>query len=230
MPRIRSDATDIAAQKILEKIENYQLSPGAVISDLELSKEFGMSRTPVREAIMTLLDSGILERTRTKVVVKAITLQDINEILDVRDAIEQKAIQVILSNGGLTHEQLQELNTIQLQMQENIRTGNFNDNFTSDNKFHELLLTFSKNQRLLDVYQRLSLQSIRLRWFTIFTPSRYTQTIEEHDQIIHALKQRDEASASAAIRNHLTRTKNNYEEIFNNSQWKNIITAMQEMK
>ena len=77
MSRVRGSIVAIATQKILEKIENYELLTGDIVSDLELSKEFEMSRTPIREAIMSLLDCGILERTQTKVVVKTITLSDI---------------------------------------------------------------------------------------------------------------------------------------------------------
>ena len=73
MPRVRGEAVNLATNYILKKIENYELSAGDIVSDLELSKEFDMSRTPIREAIMSLIDSGILERTATKVVVKSIT-------------------------------------------------------------------------------------------------------------------------------------------------------------
>ena len=71
----------------MNKINNYELLSGDVVSDAELSGELGMSRTPVREAMMQLINDGILQRTSTRVVVKPLTLSDIYEILEIREAL-----------------------------------------------------------------------------------------------------------------------------------------------
>lgn len=99
MPRIKSNAVEIATEYILSKIENYELKSEDIISDIKFAEELGMSRTPVREAIMSLIENGILERNRSKIVVKSITLKDILEIIDIRDAIEQKALELIVEKA-----------------------------------------------------------------------------------------------------------------------------------
>ncbi|MRY42767.1 GntR family transcriptional regulator [Clostridium beijerinckii] len=230
MPRVRGNTVDIAVQKILHKIENYELVTGDIVSDLELSKEFEMSRTPMREAIMILLDNGILERTKTKVVVKAITLNDINEILEVREAIEQMSVEIIINNKGLTKAQLKELNVIQEKLCENITNGNFDSNFEADAMFHEKLAEYSGNERFLDICKRIYLQSQRLRWITMLTPSRYTETCEEHQKIIDALTNLDLSVAKEAIHSHLQNSKSNYDDIINNKQWNKIAQQMKNMR
>ncbi|MGC6589176.1 GntR family transcriptional regulator [Paenibacillus sp. Dod16] len=230
MPRVRGNTVDIAVQKILRKIENYELVTGDIVSDLELSKEFEMSRTPLREAIMILLDNGILERTKTKVVVRAITLKDINEILEVREAIELKSIEIIVNNKGLTKAQLKELNQIQEKLCENTNNGDFDTFFEADSRFHEKIAEYSGNERFLDICKRIYLQSQRLRWITMLTPSRYTETCEEHQLIIDTLTKLDLNAAINAIKSHLLNSKINYEDIINNKQWNKIAQQMKNMR
>ena len=65
--RVRSHALETAVDAIMNKINNYELLSGDVVSDAELSGELGMSRTPVREAMLQLINDGILQRTATRV-------------------------------------------------------------------------------------------------------------------------------------------------------------------
>ncbi len=105
MPRLKGNASDTALKKIVQKINDYELSSGEIVSDLELSNELNISRTPVREAMQQLIDIGLLERTATKVVVRSITLTDIAEIFQIREAIEIMSVKIILSRGGLNETQ-----------------------------------------------------------------------------------------------------------------------------
>ena len=72
--RVRSHALETAMDAIMNKINNYELLSGDVVSDAELSGELGMSRTPVREAMMQLINDGNLQPTSTRVMVKHLTL------------------------------------------------------------------------------------------------------------------------------------------------------------
>lgn len=219
MPRLKGNSAKIAKDKILKKIENYELLTGDVVSDLELSKEFGMSRTPIREAIMSLIENNILERTKTKVVVKVISLSDIIEILQVREAIEQKAAEIIIKNNGLTKEQQEELLRIHEDLCQNISNGNFDSNFDADDNFHKKIVEYSCNSRFLDIYKRLRLQVLRLRWITMLTPSRYAETREEHKKIIEGLINSNLELTKQAIQEHLQNTQLNYEKILKDKQW-----------
>lgn len=229
MPRIRGNSVSIATNKILKKIQNYELLTGDIVSDLELSKEFNMSRTPIREAIMSLLDHNILERTTTKVVVKAITLSDIIEILQVREAIEQKCAQILIENGGLNDDQKNHLLSIHEKLIENIVNGNIDSNFDADDLFHKEIIKYSGNSRFLDIYKRLTLQSQRLRWITMLTPSRYSETREEHTEILTALFDMDIDKTKQAIHNHIYATQKNYENILNNPHWSKIAQEIKHM-
>ncbi len=229
MPRLKGNASDTALKKIVQKINDYELSSGEIVSDLELSNELNISRTPVREAMQQLIDIGLLERTATKVVVRSITLTDIAEIFQIREAIEIMSVKIILSNGGLTEAQKMELMDIHQNLCNDISNGNFDKNFSDDTAFHEKLIEYSGNSRMEDISRRISLQSQRLRWLTLLTPSRYAGTRDEHERIIQGILNQDLDSTARAIQEHLQGSLENYTQILNNNQWMKIMSELKNM-
>ncbi len=230
MARTRSNASELALEKILKKINSYELSSGDVVSDLELSREFTMSRTPIREAISRLIDAGVLERTPTKVVVKCITLDDINEILVVKEAIELMSVRVIIENGGLLPEEEKALIEIHERLKVDVSQGKFEDNFKTDAAFHTMIIAYSKNSRLLSVSKQIDIQVQRLRWITLLTPSQFTVTLDEHDAIVSALLEKDLSKAESSISAHSQSAKNNYSQIISNTQWHKLMKELTHMQ
>lgn len=222
MSRVRGNSVSIARKKILQRIENFEYLSGDIVSDLELSKQFNMSRTPIREAIMSLINEGILERTQTRIVVKPITLTNIIQILEVRDAIEQKSAEIIIQKNLLKPDQIRNLVEIHENLQKNIMSANFDKNFEQDNKFHERIIEYSGNEYLLKINHQLSLQSKRLMWISLLSPNRYNETIKEHKNIMDSILSCDLDKAKQSIHQHILNTKVNYEQILNNSQWDKI--------
>ena len=229
MPRLKGNASDTALKKIVQKINDYELSSGEIVSDLELSNELNISRTPVREAMQQLIDIGLLERTATKVVVRSITLTDIAEIFQIREAIEIMSVKIILSRGGLNETQKLELMDIHQNLCNDISNGNFDKNFSDDTAFHEKLIEYSGNTRMEDICRRITLQSQRLRWLTLLTPSRYAGTRDEHQRIIQGILNQDLNSAARAIEEHLQSSLENYTQILNNNQWMKIMSELKNM-
>ena len=229
MPRLKGNASDTALKKIVQKINDYELSSGEIVSDLELSNELNISRTPVREAMQQLIDIGLLERTATKVVVRSITLTDIAEIFQIREAIEIMSVKIILSRGGLNETQKLELMDIHQNLCNDISNGNFDKNFSDDTAFHEKLIEYSGNTRMEDICRRITLQSQRLRWLTLLTPSRYAGTRDEHQRIIQGILNQDLNSAAWAIEEHLQGSLENYTQILNNNQWMKIMSELKNM-
>lgn len=230
MSRLRGDSVKKATELILNKIESYELMSGDVVSDLDLSKQINISRTPIREAIMNLLSNDILQRTQTRIIVKPITIKDIEEIIEVREAIETKSAEIILSRGKLTDKMKAEFTSIQEKMADNVSSVNFNKIFDDDNEFHKLIVKFSDNSRLAKINEQINLQSQRLRWISLITPTRYIDTISEHNKIIEMLLAEDVAGTIHAIKQHLNSSRLNYEQIVTNSQWDKISHEIKYLK
>ncbi len=230
MSRVRGDSVNKAIELILQKIYNYELLSGDVVSDLELSKQFNMSRTPIREAIMTLINSGIIERTKTRNIVKAVTMTDIIEILEVREAIEVKSAEIIITQNKLTEDMKSTLLTVQESLSDNIVSAKFDKNYDDDNNFHSKLVEYAGNERFIQIYKQISLQSQRLRWISMLTPFRYGETDKEHKIITNALIAGDLELAISSVKKHLLNTKKNYETILDNSQWNKIAHEIKFMR
>ncbi len=230
MARTKSNASEIALNKILKKINSYDLSSGDIVSDLELSREFNMSRTPIREAISRLLDAGVLERTATKVIVKSITIDDITEILIVKEAIELMSARLIIENGGLTETEERSLTELHETLKEDVSQGQFEDNFKTDAAFHTMIVSFSKNSRLLNICNQIDIQVQRLRWITLLTPSQFSITLEEHEAIINALTEKDLEAVEKAITLHTNSAKSNYANIISNSHWSKLMKELSKMQ
>jgi len=229
MARKKGASVDIAFEKIRSKIEHYELSPMDIISEIELSQEFNMSRTPIREAIYRLFDYGLVIRDGTRTVVKAISLKDVVEILQVREAIELMAVKVIINNGGLSEKQKKCINKIGESLRTSIVTQNLESNFKTDALFHKELVKYSNNERLLSVIEKLNVQGERLRWLTILSPKRYNSTCVEHENIIDAIQSFDLPKAEEGIRCHIQNTKQNYEQILQDNQWSNILKTLSQL-
>lgn len=227
--RTRSDSVNIAIKKIMSKINNYELVSGDVISDLDLSKQFDMSRTPVREAVFQLINDGILERTSTRVIVKPLTLSDIIEILQIRESIESYCIRIITERGGLTEDELDKLLVIHNTMCNDVSHGDFNQNFANDTLFHESIVMFAGNQRMLHVSRQVDWQAQRLRFLTLFTQDRYKNTILEHSNIIEAFKKNDTTLLNNSLSEHYKQTVLNYKAILENEQWSKVLVEIIKM-
>ncbi len=226
MARLKSNLVSNTTNEIMQRIREHRYSAGEVVSEVALAEELNISRTPVREAIMRLLDIGVLERTATKVVVKPLTLVDIIEILEVREAIEMMSVKIIMNKGGLTDEEISELKELGNKFKETINNQDFCENFALDNTFHEKLVYYSNNSRLIDISTRISIQSQRSRWITTMTPSRHLASSDEHDDILNALITKDEDGAKKAIALHFANTLNNYQGILMDDKWLNMMKEL----
>lgn len=223
MARLKSNIVNDVQEEVLKRINNYHYSSNDIITELALANELNVSRTPVREALLKLIDLGILERTKTKIIVKPISFSDIKEILELREAIELMCVKLIVKNGGLSKDELIKLSEINNRLESNVAEGDFSSNFANDCLFHELMVEYAKNNRLVNVYARNNIQSERIKWLTLLTPNRYSETCNEHKKIIQFLSNKDIAGVSKAIIEHIDNSKQNYKAILTDSKWSKIL-------
>lgn len=230
MARKKGKSVTIAFDSIRKMIVHYDLSPNDVLSDAEIAERLNMSRTPVREAILKLMEYGLVERKDGRVVVKSISISDIIEMLQVREAVELMSTRIIIHNGGLTDLQLEKLNTLQSELQESIAKKDLDKNFYVDANFHRELVNYCGNQRLIEILYKQDVQGERLRWLTSITPHRYDSTCKEHEEIMKYIRDLDYSSAEKAIIAHIQNTLHNYQEILVSNDWEKILQTLTQLK
>lgn len=196
---------DVVAERLEAAIISGQLEPGAKLSEQGLAASLGVSRGPLREAIRRLEGRKLLERTpNIGVRVAQLSLKDLNEVLQVREALEGMACGLAALNmtddeiAGLT--KLIESHGQQKAVQEG--KGYYQE--SKDFDFHFRIVTGSRNERLSqmllgDLYYLLRVY----RYKSSTKPGRATEALDEHKAIVAAIARRDATGAEAAMRTHL---------------------------
>lgn len=199
----RSAATSESAYKALrEAILQQVLVPGARLAEEEVARNFGISRTPIREAILRLEAEGLAERVsgRTALVTE-IRPQEIVEIYEVRSAIDGLAAE--LAAARIAPPALSSLEWTNEEMRAAGGSGDFTRMAALNLQFHEELAKASGNGFLL---RQLVAVHDRVRRFpgtTFAHGTRWQSAVSEHEEILGALRAQDAARAGDLARAHM---------------------------
>jgi DNA-binding GntR family transcriptional regulator len=200
-----TNKTSVLYQQVREKIVSGEIKPGAILTEAELADEYGVSKTPVREALVLLGHEGFVESMpRIGHVVATFTVQDVLETFHLRSVLEAEA-------AGLAAERITEEGIAALLKNSREESGlseradeeSFYERANELNtEFHHVIARASGNRRLAELIRRLMED---MRRMLAFDP-RFVEP-RQHMEIIEALKQRDRAKAEQAMKRHVEETK-----------------------
>ena len=198
---------DVVFNTLRQAILKGELKPGERLMEIQLANKLGVSRTPVREAIRKLeLEGLVLMIPRKGAEVAEITRQDMEDVLEVRTALEELAVKDACDH--ITDAQLSELKKASNEFKKALLEGK--DLVTcadADMHFHDVILSATNNRRLIQMLNNLSEQMYRYRMEYLKDERTHKTLIEEHDAIRRALKKHDIVKAGAAIRVHIDNQK-----------------------
>ncbi|SDT17028.1 GntR family transcriptional regulator [Jiangella sp. DSM 45060] len=186
-------------------IARRELVPGNLYSVAELAATFGVSRTPVREALIDLSARGIIQFERNRGVrITQSSAQDLKNIFELRLILETHAASVVASRLDPATESA--LTTALEQLQRATTTQDDLTYWSSDRSFHRVLLEACGNELLSSIVDNLR-DSILVRGTTSAGRTRTLQDItNDHEEILTAVLSRRPAAAAEAMRAHLQRT------------------------
>ncbi len=197
---------DVVFNTLRNAILKGELKPGERLMEIQLAQRLGVSRTPVREAIRKLeLEGLVLMIPRRGAIVAEITVQDLEDVLEVRAALEELAVRRACEH--ITEEQLQELEKAANEFKRGLETQNLLACVETDMAFHEIIYHAAQNKRLLQMLLNLREQMYRYRLEYLKDRRMHKLLIEEHDTIRYALKKHDAAKAGSAMRVHIENQK-----------------------
>jgi DNA-binding GntR family transcriptional regulator len=202
--------TDKIYEQILEQIFSGKRKPGEPVSELALTKQLGVSRTPVHNAILQLTKDGLIKHEHNRrPVVRGLTPPDIHEIFEMRILLEGETAR--RASTYISNEQLESLVVTHAAV---IEPNENRDEWLRlwadyDDMFHRTISKASQNHRLADDVSRYRLlhQGLKLHSLTEEdAPLEILRTaINEHEAIIDSLRMRDADGARDAMRVHLRR-------------------------
>lgn len=188
-----------------ERILSRELPPGTRLKHAELATVFGVSSTPVREAIQQLENDGLVETFPYRgSVVKQLSAKEICDIYDVRVALESLAVRLAASQ--LTDKQLEELEKHVHSYERSFETGDRTLGLEADLAFHELLLRASGNLVLLNMANNLA-NRIQLFREVDWEEALKSPSLNGHRLILEALRKGDGDKAAKLMSEHISRGK-----------------------
>lgn len=188
-----------AYHRIVADIRAGVLLPGDRLTETDLATRFGISRTPVREAIRQLEADGLVQHTpRVGATIRTLDHSEISELYDMRAVLEGTAAR--FAARAASDVELGEIAAIAAAMERARETA---DLYALNRQFHAAILDAARNRFLVRAVEAVQKTLLILGRTTMAESARVEAAEVEHAEILAALEARDQAGAEAAMRRHI---------------------------
>jgi DNA-binding GntR family transcriptional regulator len=190
-------------EELRRQILEGELQPGTRLTETGLAEIFDTSRTPVREALALLRNEGLVcHKPGEGLVVSDVSVQDIVELMGIRRVLEEYAIDQAIDN--ITEADLMQLELFINQSRYYLEKNDVDAIFEHNTKFHDYILEKSCNKRLQAILGNLMDPILRFRIMTLHYPGNTKDSIERHQRLVQALRDRDRDLARQIIAEDVT--------------------------
>lgn len=199
----RETGREYALRTIKDNIINLELAPGAMVSEKDLASEMGLSRTPVREALIELAKGKIVEIYPQKgSAVARIDYNLVDEARFMRGILEDAVVQLVctIASENEIH-----------KLDENVKLQEFylaNEDkhmlLELDNQFHQTLFDIARKRQVYELMQNITIHFDRVRSMSLAVVKE-GKIVEDHKTILEAIRQHDQEEAKTAMEKHLSR-------------------------
>lgn len=189
--------------ELRERITTGVLAPGTLVNEPALAEEFAVSKTPVRESLRQLTSEGLLQLMPKKgYLVRAISMQDIHEVLELRMLLEPRAAANVARFHSMQN--LAELRGY-LAEQEHLAPADPIAAMLAARRFHEALSAANRNSRITSALTKCFNETARGHFVlpSMQTYMSQSQELKEHQEILAAISAADAPAAQEAMRRHL---------------------------
>jgi DNA-binding GntR family transcriptional regulator len=200
-------AREVAYVHIKQKILDNDYAPGTQVLEQTISAELGLSRTPVREALVRLEQEGLLRIVpRHGVEILSLSPDDMREIYELLTCLEPKAVEILAARRPSAKD-VQSLVEACDAMEEALRREDRTDWAAADEKFHLALVDLCQNKRLAQAVMSFWEQTHRVRMFTLKLRPLPVESTREHRAVLDAILAGDGLSAKSLYEAHRRRSQ-----------------------
>jgi DNA-binding GntR family transcriptional regulator len=208
----RSSLREQALALLREALITGRMADGVIYSAKALAAELGVSSGPVREAMLALVDDGLLEPVPNKGFRPVpLTRDDLTEIYEMRLLLEVPAISG-LARRELSGDQAARLTRLVDTIERTARSGDLTGNLAADRDFHLTLLAAAGNRRLVETIARLRDQTRLYNLRTLNADGGLVVSADEHRPLLTAILRRDSRTAARLMRRHLGHIRDDWSE------------------
>jgi len=189
-----------AYEMILEAIDTGTYKPGSRLVESELADRFGVSRTPIREALQRLETQSLLTRDGRSLIVASLDHSQLSELYVVRGALEGLAARL-----AARHSTPEELAVLRDMLESDRKLIDDPEAMSRANRrFHKQIHLASHNRFLVQQLDLVHRSMALLASTSIAVEGRPTDTLEEHERIVRAIENGDGDAADKALRDHIS--------------------------
>jgi len=196
----RKTITDEVVTILERSILSGIFKPNERLVEREIAERLGVSRVPIREAIIRLKSLGLVRELRRGVnVIPRISEKELEELYTIKELIESYSINVGCFHGNSKY--IKRLEAIVGDMEREVKKDNLDRYRDLNNKFHEETVKLTKNRKLFEIYLDVVKQ---IRWcqrFTLFS-LRVKESLNEHKKMIGLCKKKDAQKLSTIVSEH----------------------------
>ncbi len=184
---------------IKDSVVSGRLKPGERVPEQEIAENFGISRTPIREAFRQLESEGFITVIPRKgAVVSPITDKDVSEFYAIKSLLEGFAART--SCEKLTDRDLKRLESLNASMEKSAEKGDVKGFFKLDAQFHDTFLKACGNEKLCALIHHLVQQFERFRITAMSLPGRMRASVKQHEEIVSAFRRKDAVLVEALVK------------------------------
>ena len=202
-PRItRRTLHDEVLERVRDMIIEGRLEPGQRINEGLVGAQLGVSRTPLREAIKILATEGMLELLPNRGArVAAVNEAEIDEMLEVIAGLEANAARLLARR--ITDSEIADIAELHEAMLEAYERRDEARYFTLNRQIHEAMMRAAKNATLAQIYAGLSSRIQRFRYAAHKTPEQWQRAIDEHEDMLRLMIERDGEQLARLMETHI---------------------------
>jgi phosphonate utilization transcriptional regulator len=200
---VQSSSLPMLVQKEVERmILSGALAVGAKLNEAAIAELLGVSRGPVREAFRALEESGLVRLEKNRgVFVRQISIEEADEIYELRAVLDQWVGRRLAQTASA--EQLKELKAIIERMDRAAAKNDLDAYYSLNLEFHDRLVAFAGNDKLLATYRRLVNELNLFRRQTLSRRGALPVSTREHRDIVVKIASRNAAAAGKALYDHV---------------------------
>lgn len=194
---------DVVFNTLREAILKGELQPGERLMEIQLAQKLGVSRTPIREAIRMLEQEGLaITMPRKGAEVAGMTLKDMEDVLEVREALDELAARTACVK--MSDEELEKLRLMKEAFVQSMKSGDVKQIAEADVRFHDVIYQATDNAKLVTLLSNIRQQMYRYRVEYLKDAENYPALVKEHEDIVHAIEERNQELVAQAMGRHVS--------------------------
>lgn len=189
-------------EKIRDAIVAGELAGGTPLTESSLAAWCGVSRTPIREALLRLEQDGLITRTERGLVVRSRSPEEILDIYEVRIALEATA-----ARSAALRRTDHDIRNLRQALNISVNREDPADLVRANVLFHRRVWHAAHNEAVVDLLQRVELHLARYPETTLSHPGRWERACQQHAELVDAIEARDADAAAAIAHQHFTEAR-----------------------